>query len=69
MSYWIVSDSDHLGGAQRIRDTRISVALVLESLAAGMTVPQLVDEYPSLTEEAVRGALRELAMEREVEPA
>jgi uncharacterized protein (DUF433 family) len=69
MSYWIVSDSDHLGGRPRIRDTRISVALVLESLAAGMTVPQIVDEYPSLTEEAVRGALHELAKEREVEPA
>jgi uncharacterized protein (DUF433 family) len=69
MSYWIVSDSGHLGGTPRIRDTRISVALVLESLAAGMTVPQIVDEYPSLTEEAVRGALRELAREREVEPA
>jgi uncharacterized protein (DUF433 family) len=69
MSYWIVSDSDHLGGAPRIRDTRISMALVLESLAAGMTVPQIVDAYPSLTEEAVRGALHELARQREVEPA
>ena len=69
MSYWIVSDPSHLCGAPRIRDTRISVTLVLESLAAGMTVPQIVDEYPSLTEEAVRGALRELAKEREVAPA
>ena len=68
MSYWIVSDSDHLGGTPRIRDTRISVALVLESLAADMTVPQIVEEYPSLTGEAIRGALHELAMERQFEP-
>ena len=59
---WIVSDRDHLGGAPRIRDTRISVAaLLLEWLAAGMTIAEIVKEYPSLTEEAVRGALEELA--------
>ena len=58
---WIVSDSDHLGGALRVRDTRISVALLLEWLASGMTISEIVQEYPSLTEEAVRGTLEELA--------
>ena len=48
---WIVSDSDHLGGKPRVRDTRISVALLLEWLAAGMTIGEIVKEYPSLTEE------------------
>jgi uncharacterized protein (DUF433 family) len=51
---------EHLGGNPRVRDTRISVALILESLAVGMTVPEIVDAYPSLTEEAVRGVLSEL---------
>ena len=58
---WIVSDPDHLGGALRVRDTRISVALLLEGLASGLTISEIVKEYPSLTEEAVRGTLEELA--------
>ena len=58
---WIVSDTDHLGGALRVRDTRISVALLLEWLASGLTISEIVKEYPSLTEEAVRGTLEELA--------
>jgi uncharacterized protein (DUF433 family) len=58
---WIVSDADHLGGNPRVRDTRISVALLLEWLAAGMTIGEIVKEYPSLTEEAIRGTLQELA--------
>ncbi|MCS7197624.1 MAG: DUF433 domain-containing protein [Candidatus Bipolaricaulota bacterium] len=58
---WIVSDPDHLGGVPRVRDTRISVALLLELLACGMTIPEIVREYPSLSEEAVKGVLEELA--------
>ena len=44
-----------------MRDTRIAVATLLEWLAAGMTIEEIVKEYPSLTEEAVRGTLEELA--------
>lgn len=58
---WIVSDPEHLGGAPRVRDTRISMALLLELLASGMTIEEIVREYPSLTEEAISGALTELA--------
>lgn len=58
---WIVSDSDHLGGAPRVRDTRIAVALLLEWLASGMAISEIAKEYPSLTEEAIRGTLEELA--------
>jgi len=58
---WIVSDADHLGGTPRVRDTRISVALLLEWLAAGMTIGEIVKEYPSLTEESSCGVLEELA--------
>ena len=64
--HWIVSDKDHLGGKPRVRGTRISVAFLLECLASGMSVPEIVDAYPSLAEEAVRGVLRELAHEKEV---
>ncbi len=58
---WIVSDPDHLGGSPRVRDTRISVALLLEWLASGMSISEIVKEYPSLTEKAVCGTLEELA--------
>jgi uncharacterized protein (DUF433 family) len=58
---WIVADGDHLGGTPRVRDTRIGVAMLLEWLAAGMSIDEIVKEYPSLTEEAVRGTLEELA--------
>jgi uncharacterized protein (DUF433 family) len=58
---WIVSDADHLGGRPRVRDTRIAVALLLEWLAAGMTIDEIVKEYPSLSEEAVHGTLKELS--------
>jgi uncharacterized protein (DUF433 family) len=62
---WIVSDTDHLGGKPRVRGTRISVAFLLECLASGMSVAEIVDAYPTLSDNAVRGALRELAQEKE----
>lgn len=62
---WIVSDKDHLGGKPRVRGTRISIAFLLECLANGMSVAEIIDEYPTLAEAAVRGALRELAHEKE----
>ena len=69
MDKWIVSDPEHLGGSPRVRGTRISVALILESLAAGMTTAEIVDAYPTLTEESVRGVLTELAHSRSLQTA
>jgi uncharacterized protein (DUF433 family) len=69
MKDWIVADPEHLGGSPRVRDTRISVALILESLAADMSVAEIVDAYPSLTEESVRGVLAELAQQQEPQHA
>lgn len=66
---WIVSDKDHLGGKPRVQGTRISIAFLLECLASGMTVAEIVDAYPSLTGDAIRGALRELAEEKEAAAA
>ena len=62
---WIVSDQDHLGGKPRVQGTRISVAFLLRCLADGMSVLEIVDAYPTLSENAVQGALRELAREKE----
>lgn len=68
MNKWIVADPEHLGGSPRARGTRISVSLILESLAAGMTVSEIVDAYPSLTDEAVCGVLSELAQQQQPQP-
>jgi len=68
MENWIVADVEHLGGSPRVRGTRISVSLILESLAAGMTIAQIIDAYPSLTEQSVRGTLAELANRKDLQP-
>ncbi|MFQ5804454.1 MAG: DUF433 domain-containing protein [Candidatus Methylomirabilales bacterium] len=39
----------------------MSIEFLLETLACGMTIPEIVQEYPTLTEEAIKGALEELA--------
>ena len=40
---WIVADPDLLGGGLAVRGTRLSVAMILECLANGMTL-QDIDE-------------------------
>ena len=60
MKKWIVADPEHLGGSPCVCGTHISVSLIRESLAAGLSVPEIVDAYPSLTEASVRGALAEI---------
>ena len=62
---WIVSDKEHLGGKPRVKGTRISIAFLLDCLANGMSVAEILEAYPTLTESAVRGALHELAQEME----
>ncbi|HJY28348.1 MAG TPA: DUF433 domain-containing protein [Pyrinomonadaceae bacterium] len=62
---WIVSDKEHLGGKPRVKGTRISIAFLLDCLANGMSVAEILDAYPTLTKTAVQGALRELAHEME----
>ena len=69
MKNWIVADPEHLGGSPRVRGTRISVTLILESRAAGLSVADIVEAYPSLTEESARGALADLAHAKELQPA
>lgn len=63
--HWIVSDPEHLGGAPRVRGTRVSISQILQALAAGITIPEILEEYPSLTEEAIRGVLQELSKKEE----
>ena len=50
-------DPEVMLGKPVIAGTRITVELILEELAAGMTTAQLVSSYPRLTPEAVSAAL------------
>ena len=45
---WIVADPDLLGGKLVIRGTRLSVSLVLECLANGMTVDDMNAAYGNI---------------------
>jgi uncharacterized protein (DUF433 family) len=53
----IESDPSVMMGKPVITGTRITVELILEKLAAGETVAQVLGAHPRLTEDAVRAAL------------
>ena len=53
----IVSDPAVMMGKPVIAGTRITVELVLEKLAAGETVDQILDAHPRLTREGIQAAL------------
>jgi len=57
-------------GKPCIRGTRIWVSLILDFLANGMSIEEILGEYPQLTEEDVRAAIAygaEMARERYVD--
>ena len=54
----ITFDRDILGGRACIRGMRISVSLIVNLVANGMTAPQIVAEYPDLEEEDIAQALK-----------
>lgn len=53
----IISDPEILGGKPIIKDSRISVQLILEWIASGATVQDIVKKFPHLTEEIVQEAV------------
>lgn len=54
---YIVADPKVLYGKPVIKNTRIPVDLILEKLAAGDTIPDLLDAYPSITKEDINACL------------
>jgi uncharacterized protein (DUF433 family) len=54
---WIRSDPAVMMGKPVIVGTRITVELILEKLAAGETIAQILSAHPRLKEEAIRAAL------------
>ena len=53
----IASDPKIMMGKPVIAGTRITVELILEKLADGETIEQILDAHPRLTREAIQAAL------------
>lgn len=60
---WIVADTDLLGGKLAIRGTRLSVSLILECLANGMTVDDVNAAYDSFISPDVLSEVLKVASE------
>jgi uncharacterized protein (DUF433 family) len=54
----ITFDPNLMGGRACIRGLRVTVALILNLIANGMTAKQIVKEYPYLEEEDIRQSLQ-----------
>jgi uncharacterized protein (DUF433 family) len=69
MNWWdyVTVDPEVCHGQACIEGTRIMVSVILDNLADGLSVEQIVAQYPGLTPEAVRAAIAyaaELSHER-----
>jgi len=53
----IVVDPNILAGKPVIKGTRIPVYLIIELIATGMNIKDVLKEYPELKEEDVKAAL------------
>lgn len=53
----IITNPDLMVGKPTIEGTRITVEFVLEEIAGGRTIDQLIDAYPPLSREEIEAAL------------
>lgn len=53
----IVINPEVLAGKPVIKGTRISVELILEMLSSGMSIDEILNEYPHLQREDILAAL------------
>lgn len=54
---WIISDLAVMMGKPIISGTRITVELILEKLAAGETIEQILEAHSRLNRDAIRASL------------
>ena len=54
---YILIDPDIRSGKPCIKGTRITVGDILQWLASGMSVAEILDDFPLLKEEHIRAAL------------
>ena len=62
---YIVRDPAICGGEAVVRGTRVTVRTVLASLAEGMSVEEILKEFPTLDESAVRAVIAFAAVSAE----
>ena len=53
----VTVDPNICAGKPYIRGTRISIAIILDALAQGLSPEQIVEHYPSLETEDIQAAL------------
>lgn len=53
----ITSDPEVMMGKPVVAGTRITVEIIMEKLAAGETVEQILSEHPRLSAEGIRAAI------------
>lgn len=58
MKKLITQNSKILGGKPIIAGTRMSVEVILEFLAGGMEIKEILKEYPFLTKEQIQAAIQ-----------
>jgi uncharacterized protein (DUF433 family) len=56
MKNLIVSNPKVMMGKPCIAGTRITVEMILDAVAAGETIEQILEEYPFLTKEGIQAA-------------
>ncbi|MGH8527231.1 MAG: DUF433 domain-containing protein [Gammaproteobacteria bacterium] len=62
---YIVRDPAICGGEAVVRGTRVTVRTVLASLAEGMSVAEILSDFPTLDESAVRAVIAFAAVSAE----
>jgi uncharacterized protein (DUF433 family) len=66
---YITVDPTICHGKACIKGTRIMVSVVLDNLAAGLSINEIIKSYPSLTKESIQATIAyaaELSKERTV---
>lgn len=56
-SRYIVQDPGICGGDPVVRSTRVPVRTVLASLTEGSTIEEILEDFPTLTEESIRAVI------------
>jgi uncharacterized protein (DUF433 family) len=54
---FIIRDDRICGGEPVIKGTRVTVRTVLASLAEGGTIPEIIEDFPSLNEKQIRAII------------
>jgi uncharacterized protein (DUF433 family) len=55
----IVTNPERLGGTPCFVGTRVPVAVLLENLADGLTIDEIISQYPSITKDVAIETLRQ----------